>query len=74
MELEGKRHDPEIGYFARQALRHLDELRIEHGRLDFPVPVGDDGTLRVELNNTDPSVLPPGCGRAGTTVASSRWP
>lgn len=37
-ELEGKRHDPEIGYFARQALRHLDELRVEHGRLDFPVP------------------------------------
>jgi PhoH-like ATPase len=59
-ELEGKRHDPEIGYFARQALRHLDELRVEHGRLDFPVPVGADGTLRVELNNTDPSVLPSG--------------
>jgi len=59
-ELEGKRHDPEIGYFARQALRHLDELRIEHGRLDFPVPVGTGGTLRVELNNTDPSVLPSG--------------
>ena len=59
-ELEGKRHDPEIGYFARQALRHLDELRIEHGRLDFPVPVGTDGTLRVELNNTDPTVLPSG--------------
>ncbi|MBZ6372556.1 MAG: PhoH family protein, partial [Microbacterium hominis] len=51
-ELEGKRHDPEIGYFARQALRHLDELRVEHGRLDFPVPVGDGGTLRVELTNT----------------------
>ena len=59
-ELEGKRHDPEIGYFARQALRHLDELRIEHGRLDFPVPVGNDGTLRVELNNTDQMVLPSG--------------
>ncbi|MES2865526.1 MAG: PIN domain-containing protein, partial [Actinomycetota bacterium] len=59
-ELEGKRHDPEIGYFARQALRHLDELRIEHGRLDFPVPIGEGGTLRVELNNTDGSVLPSG--------------
>ncbi|MDR6865612.1 PhoH-like ATPase [Microbacterium resistens] len=59
-ELEGKRHDPEIGYFARQALRHLDELRIEHGRLDFPVPIGEGGTLRVELNNTDQSVLPSG--------------
>ena len=59
-ELEGKRHDPEIGYFARQALRHLDELRVEHGRLDFPVPVGEGGTLRVELTNTDASVLPSG--------------
>jgi PhoH-like ATPase len=59
-ELEGKRHDPEIGYFARQALRHLDELRVEHGRLDFPVPVGQGGTLRVELNNTDATVLPSG--------------
>ncbi|MGV9193452.1 PhoH family protein [Microbacterium sp. MC2] len=59
-ELEAKRHDPEIGYFARRALRNLDELRIEHGRLDYPVPVGADGTLRVELTNTDPSVLPAG--------------
>ncbi|MFT4220858.1 MAG: PhoH family protein [Microbacterium sp.] len=59
-ELEGKRHDPEIGYFARQALRHLDELRVEHGRLDFPVPVGEGGTLRVELAHTDASVLPSG--------------
>ncbi len=59
-ELEGKRHDPELGYFARQALRHLDELRVEHGRLDFPVPVGTGGTLRVELTNTDPTILPAG--------------
>lgn len=59
-ELEGKRHDPELGYFARQALRHLDELRVEHGRLDFPVPVGEGGTLRVELANIDSSVLPAG--------------
>ncbi|OCG76510.1 ATP-binding protein [Microbacterium sediminis] len=59
-ELEAKRHDPELGYFARQALRHLDDLRVEHGRLDFPVPVGEGGTLRVELNNTDQSVLPSG--------------
>ncbi len=59
-ELEGKRHDPEIGYFARQALRYLDELRVEHGRLDFPVPVGRGGTLRVELNNIDSTALPSG--------------
>jgi PhoH-like ATPase len=60
-ELEGKRHHPELGYFARTALRMLDELRITHGRLDQPVPVGDDGgTLRVELNHTDPDALPSG--------------
>lgn len=59
-ELESKRHDPEIGYFARRALRHLDDLRIEHGRLDFPVPIGEGGTLRVELTNTNAEVLPAG--------------
>ena len=59
-ELEGKRHDPEIGYFARQALRILDELRIEHERLDFPIPVGEGGTLRVELNHSSMAVLPSG--------------
>lgn len=60
-ELEGKRHHPELGYFARQALRLLDDLRISAGRLDQAVPVGaDGGTLRVELNHTDAMVLPAG--------------
>ena len=59
-ELEKKRHDPEIGYYARQALRHLDDLRAEHERLDFPMQVGCGGTLRVELNHVDQSVLPAG--------------
>lgn len=59
-ELEAKRNDPEIGYFARQALRILDELRIEHERLDFPIPVGEGGSLRVELNHSNPAVLPSG--------------
>lgn len=59
-ELEGKRHHPELGYFARSALRALDDLRATHGRLDAPVPIGDGGTLRVELNHTDPQALPSG--------------
>ncbi|MEN9970291.1 MAG: hypothetical protein RLZZ229_499 [Actinomycetota bacterium] len=59
-ELEKKRHDPEIGYYARQALRHLDDLRTQHERLDFPMEVGDGGILRVELNHIDQSVLPAG--------------
>ena len=41
-ELEDKRDHPELGWFARQSLRILDDLRVTHGRLDAPVPVGDD--------------------------------
>ncbi len=60
-ELEAKRHDPEIGYFARQALRNLDELRRQHERLDFPMSSGTEGgTVRVELNHSNQSVLPSG--------------
>src|SRR3954454_17130491 len=59
-ELEAKRAHPELGWFAREALRLLDDLRVEHGRLDEPLPVGDGGTLRVELNHVDDSVLPAG--------------
>ncbi|OEU85443.1 ATP-binding protein [Streptomyces abyssalis] len=60
-ELEAKRHHPELGYFARQALRRLDEYRVKHGRLDAPIPIGDvGGSLRVELNHSDPGVLPAG--------------
>jgi len=60
-ELEGKRHHPELGWFARQALRILDDLRVKHGRLDAPLPLNDaGGTIRVELNNSDPQVLPLG--------------
>ncbi|MDO8308160.1 MAG: PhoH family protein [Actinomycetota bacterium] len=60
-ELEAKRSHPELGYFARQALRLLDDMRVEHGRLDEPMPVGTSGgTVRVELNHTDVQVLPSG--------------
>ena len=46
-ELEAKRNHPELGWFARQTLRELDELRIEHGRLDAELPIGDPAA-RVE--------------------------
>ncbi len=60
-ELEAKRSHPELGYFARSALRILDDLRVRHGRLDEPLPVGEaGGVLRVELNHADPEVLPAG--------------
>lgn len=60
-ELEGKRHHHELGWFARSALRMLDDLRLEYGRLDLSIPVGTQGgSLHVELNHTDPAVLPVG--------------
>ncbi len=60
-ELEAKRHHPELGYFARSALRTLDEFRGKHGKLDEPVVANETGgTIRVELNHTDQDVLPSG--------------
>lgn len=60
-ELEAKRHHHELGWFARQALRLFDDLRIEHGRLDQPIPVGTQGgTLHGRAHHTDPTVLPSG--------------
>jgi PhoH-like ATPase len=60
-ELEAKRHHPELGWFAREALRMLDDLRRQHGRLDAPIEIGEHGgTLQVELNHSDPTVLPVG--------------
>ncbi|MEN2742972.1 PhoH family protein [Sinomonas halotolerans] len=64
-ELEGKRHDPELGYFARKALRLLDDLRVRHGSLNQAVPLDADGgaaggTLVVELNHISADVLPAG--------------
>lgn len=60
-ELEAKRTHPELGYFARAALRILDRLRIENDGLQRPVPLNDEGgTLNVELNHSDPGCLPDG--------------
>ena len=60
-ELESKRTHPELGYFARSALRSLDDLRVKFGRLDAPLPIGESGgVLRVELNHTNPETLPAG--------------
>ena len=66
-ELETKRDHPELGFFARGALRALDELRIANGRLDQPIQITEEGgTLSVELNHTDLSALPQGFLRDGT--------
>jgi PhoH-like ATPase len=66
-ELETKRDHPELGYFARAALRALDDLRLTHGRLDKALTVTPEGgTLSVELNHADLSTLPQGFLRDGT--------
>ena len=72
-ELEKKRHDPEIGYFARQALRILDDLRIKHERLDFPSPSGR--VVRSGLNLTTPTrqCFHLDCSWETTTAASWLW-
>jgi PhoH-like ATPase len=60
-ELEAKRHHPELGYFARQALHILDDLRESQGNLSVPLPIGSDGGhVQVELNHTSDAALPDG--------------
>ncbi|WP_415632255.1 PhoH family protein [Propionibacterium sp.] len=60
-ELEGKRHDAEVGYFARSALRLFDDLRQRYGRLDEPIPVNEQGgRMHVELNHSSQELLPAG--------------
>ena len=58
-ELEAKRTHPELGFFAREALRQLDEMRIEHGRLDLPMKVNEEGgELSVDMSQINASLLP----------------
>ena len=66
-ELETKRDHPELGYFARAALRSLDDIRLKYGRLDQEIKINSEGgTLSVELNHTDLSSMPHGILRDGT--------
>jgi PhoH-like ATPase len=62
-ELEDKRAHPELGYSAREALRRLEDLRVDHGTLTSPIPVNAaGGTVRVEINSIDTSSLPAAFG------------
>jgi PhoH-like ATPase len=59
MELEAKRHHPDLGWAAREALRLLERFRVEHGSLTEPISAAPGGgTVRVELNHQDRSTLP----------------
>ncbi|MBV9950880.1 MAG: PhoH family protein [Acidimicrobiia bacterium] len=59
MELEAKRHHPDLGWAAREVLRTLERFRVEHGSLTEPIAVTDrGGSIRVELNHQDRALLP----------------
>lgn len=61
IELERKRNDPTLGFFAREALRTLEDLGGKHGGLAKDMLIGEHGgTLRVELNHMTAEVLPVG--------------
>ena len=51
-ELDGlKTRADDVGRSARSALRTLEDLRVRHGgSLARPVPVGQDSTLQIEIN------------------------
>ena len=68
-ELEGKRHHHELGWFAREALRMLDDLRLEHGRLDQQIPIGDLGGT-VQVSSTTP--IRQSCRRASAPTPTIR--
>ncbi|ASN40243.1 ribonuclease [Arthrobacter sp. 7749] len=60
-ELEHKRNDPTLGFFAREALRTLDTMGSKQGGLAKDMEVGTQGgTLRIELNHIASDVLPVG--------------
>lgn len=58
-ELESKRNDPELGGYARAALRNIETLRLNGGDLRAGVVITpEQGTLRIEINHIDRSHLP----------------
>lgn len=57
-ELESKRHDPELGFPARTALRSIEEMRVSGGDLQAGISTPDGGTVRIETNHADRAQLP----------------
>lgn len=57
-ELESKRHDPELGFLARTALRSIEEMRISGGDLQAGIATPDGGIVRIETNHSDRANLP----------------
>lgn len=48
-ELESKRHDPELGYFARKALREFEALRKSAGTLAGMIFLPDEGSIEFDI-------------------------
>lgn len=84
-ELEKKRHDIDLGYFARTALRSLEELRNEFGTLTEEIPLAHGGTVRVEVESivdmlpdvvdkrtNDAKIIATAMGLAGKVVVVSK--
>jgi PhoH-like ATPase len=56
-ELEEKRNHIDLGFSAREVLRHLESLRKQNSLIN-PIKNSFGGSLRIELNNIDDSDLP----------------
>ncbi|MBW9153185.1 PhoH family protein [Clostridium estertheticum] len=54
-----KKREGIVGYHARSAAREINNLR-KTGNLHEGIKLANGGTIRIELNNNDPSCLPNG--------------
>ena len=74
VELEAKRSHPELGYFARNALRLLDDLRVSTAASTTRCPSASTAARCASSSTTPtPPCCPTGSSSATTTPASSPW-
>lgn len=57
-ELEAKRHHPDLGYQAREALKYLERVA-KNDLLCDTIDLEQGGSVRIEMNHKDTSLLPP---------------
>jgi len=69
-ELEAKRHHHELGWFARQALRLFDDLRLEHDGWISPFQLVHKRYASRRAQPHGPAVLPPASGPTVMTPGS----
>lgn len=73
-ELEAKRSHPELGYFARQALRLLDDLRVENGRLDANIQPGKREKIVSKYPTATSEYLTPEISKIEDSVLAEQAP